>query len=203
MNDAMVHRGPDDEGYWEASPDSRGWSTMLAFRRLSILDLSPSGAQPMVDPVTGHVVVFNGEIYNYVELRDRLAAAGQMFQSTGDTAVMLRALSVHGRQAVGWLRGMFAFAFWNGNERKLTLARDPLGIKPLYFARNPDSQGEWSLVFASEVRAILQSGLLGKPRLNPLAAASVVWNGFMVAPETAIVGIESMWPGQLRSLQLR
>ena len=101
MNGAMVHRGPDGEGYWEALPDSRGWGVMLAHRRLSILDLSPAGAQPMVDPVSGHVVVFNGEVYNYVELRDRLAATGQKFQSTGDTAVMLRALSVHGRQAVG------------------------------------------------------------------------------------------------------
>ena len=194
----MIHRGPDGEGYWEAPPDSRGWGAMLAHRRLSILDLSPAGAQPMVDPVTGHVVVFNGEIYNYVELRDRLAATGQTFQSTGDTAVMLRALSVHGRQAVGWLRGMFAFAFWNANERKLVLARDPLGIKPLYFARNPDPRGEWSLVFASELRAILKSGLLGKPRLNPLAVASVVWNGFTVTPQTAIVGIESIRAGELR-----
>lgn len=198
MNDAMIHRGPDGEGFWEASPDGRGWGAMLAHRRLSILDLSPAGAQPMVDPVTGHVVVLNGEIYNYVELRDRLAAGGQKFQSTGDTAVMLRALSVHGRQAVGWLRGMFAFAFWDVNERKLVMARDPLGIKPLYLARNPDSAGEWSLVFASEIRAILASGLWGKPRLNPLAVASVVWNGFTVTPDTAIAGIEPVWPGQLR-----
>lgn len=197
MNGAMVHRGPDGEGFWEATPDSRGWGAMLAHRRLSILDVSPAGAQPMIDPVTGHVVVLNGEIYNYVALRDRLAAEGQQFQSSGDTAVMLRALSLHGSQAVGWLRGMFAFAFWDAKARKLLMARDPLGIKPLYLARNPDPEGEWSLIFASEVRAILASGLLGKPRLNPLAAASVAWNGFMVAPETAIAGIEQVWPGQL------
>ena len=147
--------------------------------------------QPMVDPVTGQVIVYNGEIYNYVELRDRLAAAGQTFQSTGDSAVMLRALGIHGRQAVGWLRGMFAFALWDQRERKLLMARDPLGIKPLYLARNPDRNGEWSLVFASEVRAILASGLLGKSRLNPVAAASVVWNGFMVTPGTATVGAVS------------
>jgi asparagine synthase (glutamine-hydrolysing) len=198
MSDAMVHRGPDGEGFWEASPDARGWGAMLAHRRLSILDLSPAGAQPMVDPATGHVVVLNGEIYNYVELREHLAAAGQRFNSTGDTAVMLRALSLYGRQAVASLRGMFAFAFWDVQERKLVLARDPLGIKPLYIAQNPESRGEWSLVFASEVRAILASGLLGKPRLNPLASASVAWNGFVVTPETAIVGIEPVWPGQLR-----
>ena len=198
MNDAMANRGPDGEGFWAAALDNRGWGAMLAHRRLSILDLSPAGAQPMVDPVTGHVVVLNGEIYNYVELRDRLVATGQEFQSTGDTAVMLRLLSVHGCQAVGSLRGMFAFALWDSNERKLVLARDPMGIKPLYLAQNPEPRGEWSLVFASEVRAILASGLLGKHRLNPLAAASVAWNGFIVTPETAIAGIEPVWPGQLR-----
>src|SRR6266404_8158091 len=81
MKDAMVHRGPDASGTWVSSPDARGWGTLLAHRRLSILDLSPAGAQPMVDAVTGHVVVVNGEIYNYVELRERLAAEGQTFQS--------------------------------------------------------------------------------------------------------------------------
>lgn len=198
MKDAMAHRGPDDTGYWETLPDDRGWGVMLAHRRLSILDLSPAGAQPMVDPVTGDVVVLNGEIYNYVELRNQLAASGQRFESTGDTAVMLRALGLHGRQAVHSFRGMFAFAFWDADERKLVMARDPLGIKPLYLARNSDPNGEWSLIFASEVRAILASGLLGKPKLNARATASVVWNGFIVTPETAIVGIEPVWPGQLR-----
>jgi asparagine synthase (glutamine-hydrolysing) len=198
MNHAMAHRGPDGEGYWEASPDTRGWGVMLAHRRLSILDLSPAGAQPMVDLVTGHVVVFNGEIYNYVEIRDQLSAKGQSFLSTGDTVVMLRALSIHGSQAIRWLRGMFAFAFWDTKERKLVMARDPLGIKPLYLARNTDPGGEWSLVFASELRAILASELLGRPRLNPRAIASFVWNGFVMSPETAIVGIESVWPGQFR-----
>src|SRR5262245_42360888 len=198
MNHAMAHRGPDGEGYWEASPDERGWGVMLAHRRLSILDLSPAGAQPMADLVTGHVVVFNGEIYNYVELRDQLTANGQTFLSTGDTAVMLRALSIHGCQAISCLRGMFAFAFWNSKERKLVMARDPLGIKPLYLARNTDPRGEWSLVFASELRAILASELLGRPRLNPSAIASFVWNGFVMSPATAIVGIEAGWPGQFR-----
>lgn len=199
MSDAIAHRGPDAEGFWDSARDARGWGAMLAFRRLAILDLSPAGEQPMVDPVTGHAIVYNGEIYNYVELRERLAAAGQAFHSSGDTAVMLRALGLHGREAIGWLRGMFAFALWDAKARTLLLARDPLGIKPLYFARNPDPKGEWSLVFASEVRAILASGLLGRPKLNPLATASVVWNGFAVTPETAISGIQPIWPGQLRT----
>ena len=94
MNDAMRHRGPDAEGIWLSDPDAGGRGAMLAHRRLSILDLSPAGAQPMVDPVTGHTIVFNGEIYNFGELRRRLEAEGQAFQSTGDTAVMLRALGL-------------------------------------------------------------------------------------------------------------
>ena len=198
MSDAMSHRGPDGEGFWEASSDDGGWGVMLAHRRLSILDLTNAAAQPMIDPTAGNVVVLNGEIYNYVELRNELLSAGHNFQSTGDTAVMLRALSIDGRHAVKTLRGMFAFAFWDVRNRSLIICRDPLGIKPLYVARNADSRGAWSLVFASEVRAILASGLLGKPRLNPLAAASVVWNGFMVAPQTAVQQIESVMPGELR-----
>src|SRR3954470_20274117 len=113
MSGAMVHRGPDASGIWVSAPDPSGWGALLAHRRLSILDLTPAAAQPMVDPVTGHVVVFNGEIYNYVELRTRLAAEGQSFQSTGDTAVMLRGVSLHGVQAIRQLRGMFAFAQWD------------------------------------------------------------------------------------------
>lgn len=197
MNRAMLHRGPDAGGVWESAPDARGFGALLGHRRLSILDLSPAGAQPMTDPVTGHVIVFNGEIYNYVALRDRLAAEGQHFQSTGDTAVMLRALGVHGRDAVAWLRGMFAFAVWDPARRSLLLARDPLGIKPLYVARG-EPGGDWSLVFASEVRALMACGLLGKPRLHPRATASIVWNGFVMGPDTAVSGIESMSPGELR-----
>jgi asparagine synthase (glutamine-hydrolysing) len=198
MSDALAHRGPDGEGFWEAPPDARGWGAMLAHRRLSILDLSNAASQPMIDPVSGQVVVLNGEIYNYVELRARLAAAGHTFESNGDTAVMLRSLAVHGRQAIATLRGMFAFAAWDPVDRKLLLARDALGIKPLYIAQNPDSNGDWTLLFASEVRAILASGLLPHPRLNPQAVASVVWNGFTVSPETVIQGIESIWPGEYR-----
>ena len=98
MSDAMVHRGPDASGTWVSAPDARGWGARLAHRRLSILDLSPTGAQPMVDPVTGHVVVLNGEIYNFGDLRRRMVAEGQEFQSTGDTAVMLRARPTRARR---------------------------------------------------------------------------------------------------------
>jgi asparagine synthase (glutamine-hydrolysing) len=198
MSDALSHRGPDGEGVWETSSTAEGCGVMLAHRRLSILDLSNAGAQPMIDPTTGDVIVLNGEIYNYVGLRDRLISAGHNFQSTGDTAVMLRALSVYGLSAINILRGMFAFAFWSVKDRSLVIARDPLGIKPLYIARNVDSNGTWSLMFASEVRAILASGLLGMPKLNPSAAASMLWNGFMVAPQTAVRHIESIMPGEFR-----
>jgi asparagine synthase (glutamine-hydrolysing) len=197
MNEAMVHRGPDASGIWASAPDSRGWGALLAHRRLSILDLSPAGAQPMVDPATGHVVILNGEIYNFRELRQRLGPEGQDLQSNGDTAVMLRALAVHGPAAVAWLRGMFAFACWNPKERHLLLARDPLGIKPLYLARSSDPDGGWSLAFASELRALLASGLLGTPRLDPQAVASSVWNGFVVGPGTAVEGVDLLWPGRL------
>ena len=118
-------------------------------------------------------------------------------QSTGDTAVMLRALGLHGPEAVAWLRGMFAFACWDPEERRLLLARDPLGIKPLYLARSSDPDAGWSLAFASELRALLASGLLGTPRLDPQAVASSVWNGFVVGPGTAVKGVDLLWPGSL------
>jgi asparagine synthase (glutamine-hydrolysing) len=171
---------------------------MLGHRRLSILDLSQAAAQPMIDEKTSDVVVLNGELYNYVELRERLVAAGHQFTSSGDTTVLLRALSADGLRAVASLRGMFAFAFWDAGERTLTLARDPLGIKPLYLVYNPDPNGEWTVLFASEVRAVLASGLLGKPALDPSAVASVVWNGFVLGPNTAVSGVELLPPGQVR-----
>jgi asparagine synthase (glutamine-hydrolysing) len=200
MSNAMLHRGPDANGTWVSAPDARGWGALLAHRRLSILDLSPAGAQPMVDPVTGHVVVLNGEIYNFRDLRRRLASEGQEFQSTGDTTVMLRALGLHGSGAVRWLRGMFAFACWDPRQRRLLLARDPLGIKPLYLARSSNPDAAWSVAFASELRALLASGLLGTPHLDPQAVASSVWNGFVVGPGTAVKGVDLLWPGRLLEL---
>lgn len=197
MNDAMFHRGPDASGTWTSTSNARGWGAMLAHRRLSILDLSPAGAQPMVDPVTGCVVSFNGEIYNFRDLRKRLEGEGQTFQSTGDTAVMLRSIGLRGAGAVGGLRGMFAFACWDPRRRTLLLARDHLGIKPLYVARSSDPRSGWSIAFASELRALLASGLLESPRLDPSAVAASLWNGFVVGPATAVHGVELVWPGHL------
>ena len=200
MARALEHRGPDASGSWSGAPDADGVGCMLAFRRLAILDLSDCASQPMTHAPTGQALVFNGEIYNYRALRSELAAAGESFQSTGDTEVLLRALALRGPEtAVTQLRGMFAFALWDERRRRLFLARDPLGIKPLYVALHPEPGGEWSLAFASEVRAILASGLLGKSRLNPDAVESVVWNGFVMAPNTAVEGVGTLWPGELRT----
>jgi asparagine synthase (glutamine-hydrolysing) len=196
---ALAHRGPDAHGFWESPADARGDGCLLAHRRLSILDLSAAADQPMVDARTGDVIVFNGEVYNFRELRAEMQRRGEAFASSGDTEVMLRILAVGGYKAVRRLRGMFAFGMWDGSERQLVLARDPLGMKPLYVCRNPDtSEGrEWSLAFASELRAILASGLLGKPRLDPAAVASVVWNGFVMGPGTAVAGVESLGAGEV------
>jgi asparagine synthase (glutamine-hydrolysing) len=200
MADALVHRGPDKAGYWVSPGGREGHGCLLAHRRLSILDLSTAADQPMIDPRSGQVLTYNGEIYNYEELRRQLIADGEEFQSSGDTAVMLRALALKGYGAVTKLRGMFAFALWDEKTCRLALARDPLGIKPLYVCRNPDPSlsRSWSLLFASEVRAILASGLIGTPRLNPAAVASVVWNGFVAGPVTAVRGVESLWPGEVK-----
>ncbi len=198
MNDALAHRGPDGEGSWESPPGANGQGLLLAHRRLSIIDLSEAAAQPMVDAATGQVLIFNGEIYNFQALRERLAAAGHSFASSGDSAVLLRAVATQGPEAVASLRGMFAFAVWDPSRRTLLLARDALGIKPLYIAHAPDASAGWTVAFASEVRALLASGLLGTPRLDASAAASLVWNGFLVGPGTAVQGVESLMPGQLR-----
>ena len=135
----------------------------------------------MIDPVAGHAIVFNGEIYNFQHLRDQLVSAGQQFSSTGDTVVMLRALATQGPDATKTSRHV-RLRLWDPHQRELLLARDPLGIKPLYYCQNPDPNGSWSLIFASEIRSILAAGLLPHPRLDPTAIASVVWNASSWAP---------------------
>ena len=121
MTDAMAHRGPDGEGLWVGPADALGWGVMLGHRRLSILDLSSAASQPMTDPDRGDVAVLNGEIYNYVEIRSALEAQGHTLWSTGDTAAMLRLMSLRGFDAVGELRGMFALALWDPRRRELLL----------------------------------------------------------------------------------
>ncbi len=138
MMRAMVHRGPDDDGYDEAPLDATGPgdgdgpSCGFGFRRLSILDLSPAGHQPMTNPDTGDRLIFNGEIYNFRGLRAELESQGVRFRSSGDTEVLLRALSIWGEATLDRLDGMFAFAFHHAASGRVLLARDPLGIKPLF-----------------------------------------------------------------------
>jgi len=203
MTDALAHRGPDGAGMWESVPAPDGLGCLLGHRRLSIIDLTSAGDQPMTDRTGGHnrTIVFNGEIYNFKDLRRELEESGETFQSSGDTAVMLRLLALHGTDAVVRLRGMFAFALWDDHSRRLLVARDPLGIKPLYICQNPDPDGEWSLLFASEVRSILAAGLLQHPRLDRRAVRSILWNGFVAGPATAVAGVELLGAGEWRTIE--
>ncbi|MCB2227481.1 MAG: asparagine synthase (glutamine-hydrolyzing) [Desulfarculaceae bacterium] len=140
----MAHRGPDADGEW-SSPDG---AVFLGHRRLSILDLSDAANQPMLSP-GGRVIIFNGEIYNFRELRDQLAAEGISCTTTGDTEVLLKALEQWGPPALERLRGMFSLVLWDPERRRALLARDPFGIKPLYIWQGPS--GELSV--ASEIKA--------------------------------------------------
>lgn len=206
MSAALAHRGPNGEGFFETSPEGDGNGVLLAHRRLSVLDLSNAAAQPMTDGARPeHTLVFNGEIYNYVDLRSRLQDQGQTFSSSGDTEVLLRALAVHGTDALSSLRGMFAVAHWDGSRKTLNLSRDPLGIKPLYICRNPDPNPdrEWSILFASEVRAVLAARLMTAPRLSRTATRNFIWNGFVPGPETIVEGVELLPAGNLITFDLK
>ncbi len=144
MTDAIAHRGPDGEGHWTEG------NIGLGHRRLAIIDLSDEASQPMVSVEHRFVLVYNGEIYNFREIRAELEAAGYWFRSHSDTEVLLNAFSHWGTAAISRLNGMFAFALWDRKDRQLILARDRYGIKPLYVA----SQGN-KFAFASEQKAIL------------------------------------------------
>lgn len=196
MMRSMVHRGPDDEGYEEfpivagghgAGPTAG--TVGLGFRRLAILDLSPAGHQPMVHPESGDCLVFNGEIYNFRWLRAKLESIGVEVRSSGDTEVLLHALVAWGEKAIDELDGMFAFAFYHARSRRVLLARDPFGIKPLYVARAHNA-----FVFASEVRAIIASGLVPDD-LDPAGIASFLAYGAPQDPLTVHRAIQSLPAG--------
>jgi asparagine synthase (glutamine-hydrolysing) len=186
---AQVHRGPDDAGFW--SDGAR--RVALAHRRLSIIDLSALGHQPMVDDRTGCVLVFNGEVYNFRELREELTQRGHAFASRTDTEVVLAAFVEWGTACFERFRGMFAIGVWDPRDRTLTLARDRLGIKPLYvFETNVD--GEKTVLFASELRALLASGYVDRT-IDPTALASYLWNGFVFGPNTIIRNVRLLEAG--------
>ncbi|TWT40905.1 Asparagine synthetase [glutamine-hydrolyzing] 1 [Phycisphaerae bacterium RAS1] len=195
MTGAMVHRGPDDSGI-EVLP--LGGATLgLGFRRLAIQDLSAAGHQPMRHPHTGDAIIFNGEIYNAYELRDELLAAGEVFRGHSDTEILLHALTRYGPQTINRLAGMYAFAFYNAQEQRLLLCRDPLGIKPLYVAYAPGV-----MLFASEVRPILASGLVASA-IDPAAVAGFLAYGSVQEPLTIFKEVQAFPPGCWQQLDAR
>ncbi|HVN95539.1 MAG TPA: asparagine synthase (glutamine-hydrolyzing), partial [Syntrophorhabdaceae bacterium] len=183
MGYAIRHRGPDDEGYYF------GEGIGLAHRRLSIIDLS-TGKQPIYNEDKSKCIVFNGEIYNYQDLRQYLAGLGHTFQTKTDTEVILHLFEEKGEACVEDLRGMFAFAIWDNRERSLFLARDRLGIKPLYYWRS-----EQGVCFSSELKSILVFNKPNRFAVNyPLIDQYLALN-YTMGPETMIQGIEKLMPG--------
>ncbi len=179
MSAAQRHRGPDSSGFWVSGPGDGGTGVVLAHRRLAIIDLSEDGGQPMTDPETGNIIIFNGEIYNFHMVRRELEQDGARFRSRSDTEVILKAYARWGADGVARLRGMFAFALWDAAQETLLFARDRLGIKPLYLCSVARPGGRRTLLFGSEVRALLTSNLFER-ELDPVALASYVWNGFVI-----------------------
>ena len=187
MNAAIVHRGPDDEGLW--AEDGFGF----AMRRLSIIDLA-GGHQPMWDEPSGLGLVFNGEVFNYRALRDELQRSGHQFRTTSDTEVVLKTLAGAGSRGIHSWNGMFAVAAWNSREKKLTLVRDRMGVKPLYYFYDGRT-----FLFASEIKAILASGLVDRS-INRQALWDYLTFRFVPGPETIWKNIRKLPPGHLLEL---
>lgn len=182
MTRNLAHRGPDGEGYW------LGRNIGLGHARLAIIDLD-HGTQPMWDARDASVVIFNGEIYNYGELRDQLAGLGYAFRTRSDTEVILAAIDAWGVDTgLQRLRGMFAFALYDTRTEQLLLARDRVGIKPLYWAEVPEG-----VLFASEQKALLSSGLLSKG-VNPIAIHDYLGQGYPTTPGTCWADIKLLEP---------
>src|SRR3990170_5219013 len=188
MADSLRHRGPDAQGIW-IDPEA---GVAFGHTRLSIIDLSPAGAQPMVSGCGRFVLSYNGEIYNAPKLRAELEAAGRKFRGHSDTEVMVEGFAVWGvRPTVERLIGMFAFAAWDRSSHTLTLARDRLGIKPLYWGH---SNG--SLVFASELKALRTlPGWQGE--IDPNALSAFLRYGYVPTPMSIYRGIKKLRPGTL------
>jgi len=183
MAKSIQHRGPDDEGYLFDR------NLGLAHLRLSIIDLSEAAHQPMVDESGRYSIIYNGEIYNYLELREQLTRKGCDFFSMSDTEVILRLYMDEGTDAVKKLNGMFAFVIWDKKERTLFAARDRLGIKPFYFFHDSES-----FTFASEIKALFQSGIVG-PQLNPDGLAEYLTFQFCLREKTLFKDIRKLEPG--------
>lgn len=184
---SLAHRGPDDSG--TVLLQENQVEVGLGNRRLAILDLSPLGHQPMHDPATGDWIVYNGEIYNFPAVRAELERAGITFVGHSDTEVLLKAYGLWGRASLEKLRGMFAFAIWDSRRQTLFIARDPMGVKPLYYAQS----GSF-FVFSSEVRSILGTGLV-PARLDETGLSNFLTFGSLYDPFTLVSGIRCLLPG--------
>lgn len=185
IREAMASRGPDGSGLWVSADQRVG----LAHRRLSIIDPGDSGAQPMSTPDGRLQVVFNGEIYNYRELRKQLQGKGHAFRTESDTEILLYAYREYGHTMVEHLRGMYAFAIWDNTKQGLFLARDPFGIKPLYYSNDGNS-----FRFASQVKALLKGGRVDT---TPQPAGHVgfyLW-GYVPEPYTLYKGVSAFPAG--------
>jgi asparagine synthase (glutamine-hydrolysing) len=187
---SLAHRGPDDSG--SVVLRAQGAASIeigLGHRRLSILDLSPLGHQPMHDPQTGNWLVFNGEIYNFRELRAELESKGFAFRSRSDSEVLLNAYASWGKDCLQHLRGIFAFAIWDARNASLFLARDPMGVKPIYYSE----QGA-QFIFASEIRTVLGTGLVPR-KLSGSGLGTFLSFGSVYDPQTVIEGVLSLEAG--------
>lgn len=186
MSDMIRHRGPDDSGEWV----DEGSGIALGFRRLAILDLSPTGHQPMLSANERYVMIFNGEVYNYSELRSELEAAGCEFRGTSDTEVMLAGILEWGlEKAVMRFNGMYAIALWDRREKKLHLIRDRVGVKPLYYG--------WfggTLLFGSELKSLAAHPSF-EPEIDREALTLYLRYGYVPAPYSIYQGVRKLGPG--------
>jgi len=188
MTGALVHRGPDDRGFYD---DER---VSLGFRRLSVIDLE-TGQQPIVIADGPYAIVLNGEIYNFRELRVELEAKGHRFRSRGDVEVVLRLFAEEGIDCLDRLNGMFALALWDGRERRLHLARDRFGIKPLFWVREGSRTA-----FASELRALLAGGFPARRVLDRAELRHYLALGFPSPNATLLEGVGAVPPGSVVSI---
>ncbi|HZW93789.1 MAG TPA: asparagine synthase (glutamine-hydrolyzing) [Candidatus Eremiobacteraceae bacterium] len=187
---SLAHRGPDDSGT-VILQDSAGENIEVGLgnRRLAIIDLSPLGHQPMSDPATGNWIVYNGEVYNFREVRAELERAGLEFRSASDTEVILKAYAHWGEKCLAQFRGMFAFAIWDVRRHSLFVARDPMGLKPLYYYIS-----DRYFMFSSEVRTLLGTGLVRRV-VDPAGLINYLTFGSLYDPNTLVDGISSLPPG--------
>ncbi len=192
---SLAHRGPDDKGVEFICDEKDGLTVAFSHRRLAILDLSPAGHQPMRDETTGNWITYNGEVFNFRKARQTLQQKGLRFYSESDTEVLLKSYGLLGNNAIADWRGMFAFGFWNARERELTLVRDRLGVKPLYYYHDGNS-----FIFASEIRALLATGLV-PAKLSYDAIESYLAFGSVQQPLTIVENVFAVLPGHTLSFK--